>query len=292
MRALLRAVMYVVAVVAGLDAYVVGSRYLNEERAMPSGRAMTIAGLAGLVVAVLLATVPIAVYQRTMRRVDAARRTRATTRSSPESVPVPVPAAATPLAASAPVPPGPDSAPPLASVPIGPAPLATTMPVPAAPGSLPLLVSTSPPPSPELAPLWEVIEDCDEKVGEAVRLYGPDHPQTFAARLNLAGAYWGVGQLDRAITLYENVLDDCVRVRGEDDPETLVCSSDLAAAYEMDGRLDEAITLYARTLAIRERTLGSHHPDTTTSRSDLAVAYSIRDNLSRGRRDRQEPDQN
>ncbi|MEE1829531.1 tetratricopeptide repeat protein, partial [Streptomyces sp. SP17KL33] len=49
-------------------------------------------------------------------------------------------------------------------------------------------------------------------------MLGEDHPDTYASRNNLAGAYEAVGDLGRAIPLYEHALADRVRVLGEDHP--------------------------------------------------------------------------
>ncbi|MEE1829341.1 tetratricopeptide repeat protein, partial [Streptomyces sp. SP17KL33] len=51
-------------------------------------------------------------------------------------------------------------------------------------------------------------------------MLGEDHPDTFASRNNLACAYQAVGDLGRAIPLYERALADGVRMLGEDHPAT------------------------------------------------------------------------
>jgi hypothetical protein len=72
-RTLLRAVMYAVAVVAGADAYLVGVS-LAGASGLPAGWAQLTAILLGAAVTVTVATVPIAIYQRMMRRIVARRR--------------------------------------------------------------------------------------------------------------------------------------------------------------------------------------------------------------------------
>ena len=89
----------------------------------------------------------------------------------------------------------------------------------------------------------------------------------------IASAYESAGRLEKAITLYEQVLPDSIRVLGEDHPNTLASRNNLAYAYESAGRLEEAITLYEQVLADRIRVLGEDHPDTLTSRNNLAGAY-------------------
>ena len=115
-----------------------------------------------------------------------------------------------------------------------------------------------------------VVKDCDYS---QERVLGSDHPDTLAARNNLAGAYEYVGRFGEAIELYEQVLADQERVLGSDHPDTLTARNNLAGAYDSAGRFGEAIELYERVLFERERVLGSDHPDTLTTRNNLAVAY-------------------
>jgi hypothetical protein len=71
---LLRVVMYVVALAAGVDTYVVGPRFLVDSVGMSAGAAQVTAAIAGAVLALILATIPIAIYQRVMRTIVARRR--------------------------------------------------------------------------------------------------------------------------------------------------------------------------------------------------------------------------
>ena len=59
---------------------------------------------------------------------------------------------------------------------------------------------------------------------------GLDHPDTLAARNNLACAYWSAGNLGRAIPLYEATLTDSERVLGPDHPHTLTSRNNLDSA--------------------------------------------------------------
>jgi tetratricopeptide (TPR) repeat protein len=115
----------------------------------------------------------------------------------------------------------------------------------------------------------------------AERVLGPDHPDTLTSRNNLAGAYEAVGDLTRAIALYEATLTDRERVLGPDHPDTLASRNNLAGAYEAVGDLTRAIALYEATLTHRERVLGPDHPDTLTSRNNLAYAYEAVGDLTR-----------
>jgi len=78
-------------------------------------------------------------------------------------------------------------------------------------------------------------------LAEAEREFGPDHPDTVIFRSNLARAYAGAGDLDRAIPLFERILADRERLLGPDHPDTLAARNDLAEAYRAAGDLDRAI---------------------------------------------------
>ena len=112
-----------------------------------------------------------------------------------------------------------------------------------------------------------------DSVTRACDALGPDHPDTLASRNSLAGTYRDAGRLDKAITLYEQNLEDSIRVLGPDHPSTLTSRFNLAGAYRASGRLDDAITLYEQVFSGRSRVLGPDHRSTLTSRDDLADTY-------------------
>jgi len=113
----------------------------------------------------------------------------------------------------------------------------------------------------------------EQVLADRERVLGPEHPDTLAARNNLALAYQTAGRTDEAIALHERALADRERVLGPEHPGTLNSRSNLAVAYQAAGRADEAIALHEQVLADRERVLGPEHPDTLAARSNLANAY-------------------
>ena len=112
-----------------------------------------------------------------------------------------------------------------------------------------------------------------DSVTQACDALGPHHPDALASRNSLAGTYRDAGRLDKAIALYEQILEDSIRVLGLDHPSTLAARNNLAGAYRAAGRLDEAITLYERVFSGRSRVLGPDHRSTFTARDDLAATY-------------------
>ena len=112
-----------------------------------------------------------------------------------------------------------------------------------------------------------------DSVTRACDVLGPHHPDTLTSRNSLAGSYRDAGRLDKAIALYEQILEDSIRVLGLDHPRTLTSRFDLAGAYRAAGRLEEAITLYEQVFSGRSRVLGPDHRSTVTARDDLADTY-------------------
>ena len=112
-----------------------------------------------------------------------------------------------------------------------------------------------------------------DSVTRACDALGPHHPDTLTSRNSLAGSYRDAGRLDKAIALYEQILEDSIRVLGLDHPSTLTSRFNLAGTYRASGRLDKAITLYEQVFSGRSRVLGPDHHSTLTARDELAGAY-------------------
>jgi len=83
-----------------------------------------------------------------------------------------------------------------------------------------------------------------------------------------------VGDLGRAIPLFERTLCDRERVLGSCHPDTLTLLSNLAIAHEAVGDSARAIPLFEHILRDCERLLGPGYP----------IVMVARANLDRGRR--------
>ena len=81
------------------------------------------------------------------------------------------------------------------------------------------------------------------------------------------------GNIDAAITIFEQLLIDRERILGPEHPDTLTARANLATAYQQAGRTSDAITFFEQLLVDSERVLGSEHPQTLTARANLATAY-------------------
>ena len=102
---------------------------------------------------------------------------------------------------------------------------------------------------------------------------GPDHPETIAARANLAVSYHAAGHKAAAVTLFESVVADRERLLGPEHPDTIAARANLAVSYHAAGRTAEAITIGEQVVSDRERLLGAEHPDTIAARANLAASY-------------------
>ena len=112
-----------------------------------------------------------------------------------------------------------------------------------------------------------------DSVTRACDALGPHHPDTLTSRNSLAGSYRDAGRLDKAIALYEQILEDSIRVLGLDHPRTLTSRFDLAGAYRASGRLEEAIALYEQVFSGRSRVLVPDDRSTLTAHDHLADTY-------------------
>jgi tetratricopeptide (TPR) repeat protein len=110
-------------------------------------------------------------------------------------------------------------------------------------------------------------------VRQSDRIHGSNHPDTLAARSDLATSYSAAGRVQEALDLRERVLADYERILGEDHLGTLASRRNLALSYGDVGRVREALDLGERVLADYERTLGEDHPDTLNARHNLALSY-------------------
>ncbi|MFF0160642.1 FxSxx-COOH system tetratricopeptide repeat protein [Streptomyces sp. NPDC005263] len=112
----------------------------------------------------------------------------------------------------------------------------------------------------------------------SVRELGEDHPDTLAARNNLASAYRSAGDLQNAVPLLERVLADAERLLGQDDPSTLAYRNNLAYTYQSTYDLRRAASLFEQNLDLAPQVLGEDHRITLKARAGLAViAWSEKD---------------
>ncbi|MEU5872598.1 tetratricopeptide repeat protein [Glycomyces sp. NPDC047369] len=104
----------------------------------------------------------------------------------------------------------------------------------------------------------------------AERHLGPDHPDTLAARHELARWRGRAGDPVGAAKDYAELLADRLRLLGGDHPQTLATRNSLAAWRGAAGDATGAAAAFAALLTDQARILGLEHPQTLTTRNNLA----------------------
>jgi hypothetical protein len=99
---------------------------------------------------------------------------------------------------------------------------------------------------------------------------GADHPDTLAARHQLARWHGEAGDPAGAAAAFEQLLRDRLRVLGADHPDTLATRHQLARWHGEAGDPAGAAAAFEQLLTDRLRVLGPDHPDTLTTRHNLA----------------------
>ncbi|MHC4992388.1 MAG: tetratricopeptide repeat protein [Planctomycetota bacterium] len=103
---------------------------------------------------------------------------------------------------------------------------------------------------------------------------GAQHPDTIAALDHLANLYWHQRLLDKAETLYLEILATRQRLHGDEHEDTLSTMGGLAAVYNYQERYDEAQELLLRVLQLGRPLIGHDHPLLFKTMGDLAYAYT------------------
>ncbi len=100
--------------------------------------------------------------------------------------------------------------------------------------------------------------------------YGPEHPDTLAARTNVAMWTGEAGDAAGARDQYAALLPTYERVHGPEHPETLITRHNLATWTARAGDPAGARDQFTALLPIRERVQGPEHPNTLGTRVELA----------------------
>ena len=105
------------------------------------------------------------------------------------------------------------------------------------------------------------------------RVRGLQHPDTLAARADLASSYEALGRLVEAEELAAQNLETRKKVLGPEHVDTVTSMADLASLHENQGHLEEAKKLKADVLAAKEKLYGPDDPFTLESAASLALTY-------------------
>jgi hypothetical protein len=96
-----------------------------------------------------------------------------------------------------------------------------------------------------------------------------DDPAALTLRHNLAIGWRLRGDLQRAATTYERLVDDMTRVFGPEHPSTLATAFNLADCCAGSGASGRAVELYGGLLAVYRRTIGEDQINTLKVRRCL-----------------------
>ncbi|MFD6399529.1 FxSxx-COOH system tetratricopeptide repeat protein [Nocardia sp. NPDC060249] len=103
-----------------------------------------------------------------------------------------------------------------------------------------------------------------------VAVYGPDHPESVAARTNLANDCRLLDRHDEALELAEEAYQRCAAVRPA-HPYTAACAVNFAAALRTGGDVTDALDLDRQAVRIFTDRLGAAHPYTLAAGSGVAA---------------------
>ncbi|MFE6961361.1 tetratricopeptide repeat protein [Streptomyces sp. NPDC057696] len=107
---------------------------------------------------------------------------------------------------------------------------------------------------------WDLVwERAQAALDTHIRLFGPDHPRTAAARHNLALAAWAHGDQETAVAEFRRTVDIRTAYLGTEHPWTIQASGGLAHCLALQGNTDEASALADKAYADALRILGPKH---------------------------------
>ena len=113
-----------------------------------------------------------------------------------------------------------------------------------------------------------------ETLAHAVRLYGPDHPETAAYQGNLAILYYRTGQYEEAARRYEAALAIHRAKLDDNHPNVLTLMNNLGALYNRMEDYERAKPLMEHVVAGRRESLGAEHMEVGVTIYHLANALT------------------
>jgi Tetratricopeptide repeat len=131
---------------------------------------------------------------------------------------------------------------------------------------------------------FAIARDLQQRVLDSrERVFGPEHPNTLAARYDLAGWTGDAGDPATARDLLAELLSVEERVSGSEDPRTLAVRHELARWTAQAGDPATARDLLAELLPVEERVLAPEDPRTLTLRANLASSTQEAGDLAAAR---------
>ena len=107
------------------------------------------------------------------------------------------------------------------------------------------------------------------------KLYGVDAPETWDVRGELAAAYSANGNRQKAVEMFEDVVDHQSKSLSSDDPRILKSQIGLATAKIFTGEANSALQLFSDVIPIQSAKYGEDNDQVWKSKYWESVAYSF-----------------
>jgi tetratricopeptide (TPR) repeat protein len=113
----------------------------------------------------------------------------------------------------------------------------------------------------------------EEMLRLSSKVYGPKHPRTLGAMINLGISYDFGGREGEALKMREEVLKLSKEVNGPKHRDTLNAMFNLWGSYHHAGRQEEALQMIETLVELRLDLLGPEHTDTLRAMGNLVFSY-------------------
>jgi serine/threonine protein kinase len=112
-----------------------------------------------------------------------------------------------------------------------------------------------------------------------LKKYGPDHPVTFNALMNIGNSVLQQDRFAEAETIYKQVLEGDRRMLGPEHPRTLLVMGNLGLVYLNQKRYPEAEALYRQLVDVKTRVVGADNRQTLVVKAALADVLRMENKL-------------
>jgi non-specific serine/threonine protein kinase/serine/threonine-protein kinase len=112
-----------------------------------------------------------------------------------------------------------------------------------------------------------------------LKKYGPDHPATLNAHMNIANVLLQEDKFADAEAIYKEVLEGDRRVLGPEHPRTLLVMGNLGIVYLNQKRYPEAEALYRQLVDLKTRVIGADNRQTLVVKAALADVLRMENEL-------------
>ncbi len=108
----------------------------------------------------------------------------------------------------------------------------------------------------------------------SINAFGREDPRTLPVMYNVALCYTWMDRKNKALDIFETILNIEKQHLEEDDPQILTLMNCIASCWSDAGLHEKAIQISERIVEIRTRVLGEGHPDTINEMRNLSSYYN------------------